>query len=428
VDEGLIHAWIDGAFEPGDSEGESIEAHIESCADCRARVKSALVLRERAVRVLRHTAPDAVRVEPFERIVEARRSRRATGEPAVGPARAVGAVPAGAGETGSGLEPARSGVSGRRRGAHFPLAWAASIMVAVSAGWFANNVIRQGDVRSTSEAELDQARVSSPASAPTVSTEEDRADTRAAAVNPNAAVLGSAVRDRDAADRQNAETQRSASAEEARRERVAADQARRERAADQAIQAAVPPSASLKVADTVLRDSISLRVAEAEQLESSAERNLLQFAAASEWTDVTMAEAAARFGRAPFMIEGVPIESIAIRATVGATVVRVRQRISPEASVEILQQAIPLSLDEVVVTGFRDDSTRVARADRLQRETGNRGVVLGSGALAAQLVVAAPQVAAGDTPAVAVPQLAYTVVLRGPLPVDSLRALAARVR
>ena len=30
VDEGLIHAYLDGAFPPGSQQGEEIEAHLES--------------------------------------------------------------------------------------------------------------------------------------------------------------------------------------------------------------------------------------------------------------------------------------------------------------------------------------------------------------------------------------------------------------
>jgi hypothetical protein len=176
------------------------------------------------------------------------------------------------------------------------------------------------------------------------------------------------------------------------------------------------------VAESVFRDTLAALIAEAEQefRTQGAELSLLRSAVLSDWNTVTIAEAASRFGRMPFAIEGVPIESVEIRETNGLAMVRLRQRIAPDAEVEIVQQSVAVSLDEVVVTGSADAARR-AVAGRAIAESANRAA--DRSALATDHILAA-----GDTSAVRVPLIGYTVVLRGALPADSLRSLAARVR
>lgn len=106
VDEGLLHARLDGqlaALGPG-REAE-VERHLAGCAECRARLEEARAVRDRADALLRGD-PVAVEVPPFEALVArpAPRARR------------------------------------RRRGP--PLAWAASIVLAVGAGWLARSALQ----------------------------------------------------------------------------------------------------------------------------------------------------------------------------------------------------------------------------------------------------------------------------------------------
>jgi hypothetical protein len=103
VDEGLMHAWLDGGLQaiadagelPDDLTIEDIRTHLQSCADCRALLEEERELRERAGLVLRDALPPRIEVPPFESVTPAR------------PRRPI-----------------------------LPLAWAASLLLAVGAGWW----------------------------------------------------------------------------------------------------------------------------------------------------------------------------------------------------------------------------------------------------------------------------------------------------
>ncbi|HEX2251941.1 MAG TPA: zf-HC2 domain-containing protein [Thermoanaerobaculia bacterium] len=61
VDDPTLHALLDGALpatEP--ARAEAVEAHLEGCADCRARLAAAAGLRERAGAILATLAPEAL--------------------------------------------------------------------------------------------------------------------------------------------------------------------------------------------------------------------------------------------------------------------------------------------------------------------------------------------------------------------------------
>ena len=117
VAEGQLHAYLDRG--PGDataSEWTAFESHLTQCEDCQGRLDEARRLRDRAQEILASVGPAHIDVPLFESLV----------------ARSVGA------ESGE-----ASRESGGRRGwrsGNFPLAWAATIMVAVGAGWMARQV------------------------------------------------------------------------------------------------------------------------------------------------------------------------------------------------------------------------------------------------------------------------------------------------
>lgn len=120
VDEGRLTAWLDGAIAAGDSAGQEIARHLEACADCRCRLEEARELRARTNDILATADLAAPPAPDFRRLVE-----RARGGEAVG--------------------------SGRpRRRPRVPatgLAWAASVALAVTAGWLARDLsLRRGDV------------------------------------------------------------------------------------------------------------------------------------------------------------------------------------------------------------------------------------------------------------------------------------------
>lgn len=101
VDDGTLHAYLDG--ESTAVEREHLEAHLAGCAACRARLEEERVLIERAGRLLGLAAPPERAAPPFH---ELRRPRRGGG------------------------------------GYRLPLAWAATIALAVGIGWYSRGWFR----------------------------------------------------------------------------------------------------------------------------------------------------------------------------------------------------------------------------------------------------------------------------------------------
>jgi len=105
--DGQLHAYLDGQLA---AERPALERHLAECAECRARLEAARHLRERARAVLHATGPANTAAPPFEQVL--RRAR------------------------------------GQQRRARTPvpvmLAWAASLAVAVTAGWYARSLLPAG--------------------------------------------------------------------------------------------------------------------------------------------------------------------------------------------------------------------------------------------------------------------------------------------
>ena len=122
VDDGTLHAFLDGALPRGEAATVAVEAHLALCADCRNRLERERDLRGRAEEVLAAAAPLTEAAPPFEEIL-ARHGARAAPLPR---------------ETGGTAR-------GRRRTrAPLPLAWAASVVLAVGAGWMARAILEGG--------------------------------------------------------------------------------------------------------------------------------------------------------------------------------------------------------------------------------------------------------------------------------------------
>lgn len=58
----MLHAYLDGAFHPGDIAHAQITGHVATCEHCRVRLEEARALREQAVQILRDAGPHEVRV------------------------------------------------------------------------------------------------------------------------------------------------------------------------------------------------------------------------------------------------------------------------------------------------------------------------------------------------------------------------------
>ena len=118
VAEGELHAWLDGALDQLGSKRElEVREHLRSCAECHERLAVEEATRARAIEVLALAAPEAVVPPPFEALVE--RVHAVQSEGAGTPAR----------------------VSHTAR-----LGWAATVVIALGAGWMARELGLHPDV------------------------------------------------------------------------------------------------------------------------------------------------------------------------------------------------------------------------------------------------------------------------------------------
>jgi hypothetical protein len=111
VDDGVLHAYLDGALgaladagvlQDGASAAD-VEAHLRDCGDCRARLESERTVRAQAGSVLHDARPAFIDIPPFERIAPA---------------------------------------APRRRRSTLQYAWAASVLLALGAGWMGGSLLR----------------------------------------------------------------------------------------------------------------------------------------------------------------------------------------------------------------------------------------------------------------------------------------------
>jgi hypothetical protein len=129
--DGELHAYLDGALGSIDPvRADRLKIHLEGCSDCTTRLEDARVLRARAGEILADAQPEFVEIPPFEAILERR---------------AKGAVSSGTDAPGAG--DGSTPIPFRR--SRPPLAWAASVAVALGAGWLGHALLsgtRVGDM------------------------------------------------------------------------------------------------------------------------------------------------------------------------------------------------------------------------------------------------------------------------------------------
>lgn len=367
VDDGTLHAYLDGELEtvrPGAS--AALEAHVAACGECRARLEEERRIRDRARAILDHAAPVGVEVPPFDVVL--------------GRAR---------GDAGSAATTPRP-----RRPWTLPLAWAASVVLALAGGWWAHEMVRAPEYAALRHEVLESADADDavPSSVP-VSTSSGEAATAGNPTPPTAAtgkpsLTGQVEPARDPSAR-----------EEARRARLAAGATTAPSvtqggaAAEDERPRGAPPQAravaALRAGDSGGAAAAQAKVAGTDAVRSDA---VAPAPDAVRWSAVDRAEAERRLGGRLFLVEGLETESIEIADGGGLPVVRTRQAVAPGTTLVLIQQATT------------------------------------PGAAVGLPLLAHPEGDASGPARVSVQRNGFLVLLVADLPLDSLRALAERLR
>lgn len=437
VDEGMLHAYLDGALDalleagalPQGTTRDSVDAHLAVCADCRALLEAERTIRTRAGAVLDAAAP-VIEVPPFSELFADSRTRP-------------------------------------RRRRVWPLAWAASVLLAVGAGWWGSELYRSqafvtrsaelSELAPQADRALDDAATragsaggAQPIAAPPAPVDVPRADAAAPSFRDAAGNAGAATGERRESTRgavadmtiaptlpapPQAQQARPTETEAARLERsgdtrraAVADTGRplgriTSTAADtgaagrERVAAAPPPSAAPPPP-------------RAEQ--QRAARNLMEAAvprepaAQADVADFQRMLADLDAGRVPLAADDVPADlpllqidggstpAVQRGMAIGATLARITQRAPTGVAVEVIvwKQAA-LALDALVITGAAGADSAAQRALR-QRAEADR----------AQRARAGAEVAQKQRAAAAAP-LAHTVLGSRSLP-DGRRELLLR--
>lgn len=416
VDEGTIHAWLDGALAPEDPERAAFEAHIRECAECRDRVEAERRVRDRAAAVLEQVRPDNVRVEPFAKILAARRGAvagSAAGAAREGPGAASGAGTPSDSNAVDGAE-ATPDITPRRT-FRIPMAIAATLVLATTATWMARRIGRApAQPRTAVEADAARAPALGGAEMNRVAPSAQNAPATLSAAPSEqkaSAERGTAAADRQIAaggfraadsvaglraqaraqepppvlaiveppERSRAETRRIDSL--ARASGAAGAVGRNERVAQEGV------AAGGELADAIA-DPFAARV-----LESTI-----------DWQTVDAAEAARRLGRVPASIPDLAVDSLQAGAVEGRAVIRLVQTTIAGEHLELVQWA-PVPASAITADERPKAAAPSPPVDAMAKRDDRASL--------ASYRFAVP---------------GGVVVLRGALPADSLAALARRVR
>jgi hypothetical protein len=420
VDEGTIHAWLDGALAPDDPVRAGLETHIRDCVECRALVEAERRVRDRAAAVLEQVRPDNVRVEPFEKMLAARRTASAAA--ASGASRETEGGSSGGGANRESVEAGATPDIAPRRTFRIPMTIAATLVLAATATWMARRV-RSSAVQPRAALEADAAAAPSPAGA--------SADRMAGPTRNAPATIGAAPSEQKVTAERETNVGQS-------RQRVAADARFADTATglrSSAARAAEPPpvvaiaepparsgtetrridslaratSATGRNEQVVAQEAARADVVAGGQLADAiadpfAERVL---ASTIDWQAVSDAEATRRLGRSPASVDGLRLDSVHAAVVDGRAVIRLLQTTPAGERVELLEWT-PSPASAIAA-----DEQPKAAAPRPSTE---------AGAMAKRDVRAAPLA----MHLFRVP--GAVVIVRAALPPDSLAALARRAR
>lgn len=309
VDEGRLHALLDGALAPGTPEHRDVEAHLKQCADCRARLEAAREERAGASELLGLLGPDVIEGPAFDEL-------KARGGPGSAPP-----VSTRRGRPWTGL----------------PLAWAASIAVAIGGGWLGHAAWdRPGTMQSSSDTQAtatggELAREPAP-----VAEEGARAADPSTAADPDVAA--------DVTGRVAAEAAPPASAPPARAE-----------------PAPVPGAAVLDF-DALAEAAVDPDLVALARVLADAETRA---DAAGAWRPVTPAQAAVHLGQPAFEPAALPWDRMEAATVEGRALVRTQHPLADGETAELVQAtwAGASPVHDVEGGGAAAAQERAARAD-----------------------------------------------------------------
>lgn len=397
VDDAHLHACIDGQLEAVAGAGaDAIVAHIDACAECRARLEEARAYRDRSGAILAAAGPERVDVPPFEAILARRRAREAEDAAAAGGTASAGGAPVP--HAGPGRSRPWAGV-----------AWAASIALALAMGWYAREAVFRSapqpyalESATSAVGAPEHATPPAPADAPPRSTA--RAPD-APAAGARAGAEGEPLADATARPDESA----------ARGGAQAGDQAGAAvaAAADTETAAALPARRPLAgaprpapVAGRVEAGAARARpVADTEQVADRLVAPTTVEAATmsvvvSPWKSLSREEGERRLGGPLLAVPELEVLAVEGAVTDGVYTVRVRQRLPDGRELELLQRR----------------ASPAAAAPAVEAEASRAAQAAKAGASPDPLVT------------FTVERSGFLVTGRAPLPADSLRALLDRLR
>ena len=337
VDDGTLHAYLDGELGPAEAQG--VDAHIAQCPACRARVAEERALITRAGELLALAAPPERELPPF-RAGDVRPLKRLWWQ------------------------------------VRLPLAWAATVVLALGIGSYLGSGSRAVTDRSVAEPSADRSRElvapDTPARLMTYRTgAEPRVAKRAAA--PPATPTPAAREEVD---------------------RVAPEH--------KAIVAGAAPAPTPQVGIAMFEDGLLL-----------------------QGSPVSVDSARALLGAAPFSVEGAPIRAIYQTREIGyAAVVIVEQALDSNTVINVVNRRPSALALEVVVTGAARADSRADSLGALERASRARAQVASS--LAAKPSAPPIRDETRNRPLRRVGNL--EVHISGPLPSDSLQKLLQHVQ